>query len=67
MSQANYDCPQCGGRLESLDVDAFECRKCGREIREVVVEGMDAFERVAEDDENPLQEVAQAALEGVRE
>lgn len=64
MSEPNYKCPQCDGRLKPLKTDAYECERCDREIREVVVEDMDAFERVAESD-GPASEIAQAALEGI--
>jgi|AntRauTorcE11898_2_1112593.scaffolds.fasta_scaffold74189_2 tRNA(Ile2) C34 agmatinyltransferase TiaS len=66
MSEANVKCP-CGGRLKPTDdPQAYECTKCGRRLRQVVVEDMDAFERVAESD-GPAAEVAEAALEGVRD
>ena len=63
---ANMKCPRdCGGRLEETDLQEYECSRCGRRIRQVVVENLDAFKRVAERG-GPASEIAAAALEGVQ-
>lgn len=65
-SGANTKCP-CGGRLDTTETqDEYRCRSCDRILRQVVVEELDRFKRVAESD-GPASEIAQAALEGVRE
>ncbi|MFC6863292.1 hypothetical protein ACFQGE_07440 [Halomicroarcula sp. GCM10025817] len=64
MSAPNVDCPQCGGRLlETGDPETYRCRNCNRELRQVVLDNLGAFERVAESG-GPAAEIARAALEG---
>lgn len=63
--EPNVGCPQCDGRLETTrDPQEYECTRCGRRHRQVVIERIDHFERVAERG-GPLAPVARAALEGV--
>lgn len=64
MSAANVGCPHCGGELaETADPETYRCRRCETELRQVVVENIGAFERVAESG-GPAAEIAKAALEG---
>ncbi|WP_058993605.1 hypothetical protein [Haloarcula sp. CBA1127] len=66
MSGPNVDCPQCGGQLQATnDPESFRCRSCDRELRQVVLENLDSFRRVAESD-GPAAEIAAAALEGTQ-
>jgi len=60
---ANYDCPNCDGRLQSTnEPQTYLCQRCTTEIREVVAETMDSWVRKAESD-GPLQEIAEEALD----
>jgi DNA-directed RNA polymerase subunit RPC12/RpoP len=52
----------CGGRLEENGRE-YVCQSCGSTVRTSVIERQAHFERVADSD-GPLQEIAQAALEG---
>lgn len=62
MSPANVDCPQCGGEVaETVDPETYRCRRCETELRQVVVENIGAFERVA-DSGGPAAEIAKVAL-----
>ena len=37
--RADYDCPQCGGRLQSDQVaNQFRCQRCGKTISEALSE-----------------------------
>lgn len=53
----------CGGRLVEQDSGNYQCERCGRVVRESVIERYESFKRVAKRDD-PLTDVAQAALEG---
>jgi primosomal protein N' len=69
MSQQRpgYKCPNCDHRLEETqDPQTYRCSSCNRDIRESVCERMESFKRVAESD-GPAAEIAQAALQGVRD
>jgi tRNA(Ile2) C34 agmatinyltransferase TiaS len=60
--EANMKCPKCGGRLgDTRDPEAYECESCGNHLRQVVVEDLDRFKRVAESD-GPAAEIARVAL-----
>ncbi|MHB9286610.1 hypothetical protein ACKVMT_06175 [Halobacteriales archaeon Cl-PHB] len=62
---ANVNCPQCNGHLEAAATpEEYECESCGRRLRQVVVDNLDSFQRVAESD-GPAAEIAKVALEGV--
>jgi tRNA(Ile2) C34 agmatinyltransferase TiaS len=64
MSPANVGCPQCDGELtETPDPETYRCRRCETELRQVVVENIGAFERVA-DSGGPAAEIANVALGG---
>jgi transcription initiation factor TFIIIB Brf1 subunit/transcription initiation factor TFIIB len=58
----HYD---CGGELIENQKQEYVCQQCGATIRASVVSRQAHFERVAESD-GPLQEIAKAALEGVK-
>lgn len=66
MTEApNVLCPQCDGALkDTSEPSEWECVRCGRRHRQVVLENIDRFQRVAERG-GPLAPVAKAALEGV--
>lgn len=67
MTVANVGCPHnCGGHLkETSTPEEYECDRCGRRLRQVVVENLDRFERLAESD-TPAAKIAELALEGER-
>lgn len=66
-SSANVTCPKedCHGEFEETSTpDVYECRRCGRKLRQAVVERIGAFKREAGRDSR-LSEIADAALEGI--
>jgi len=55
-------CPKCGGELgKTADPETYRCRRCETELRQVVVENIGAFKRVA-DSGGPASNIAKAAL-----
>lgn len=60
---ANVKCPRdCSGRLrETNDPQTHRCSRCGNELRQVVVDELNRFERVAASG-GPAAPIARAAL-----
>lgn len=57
MSAADYDCPQCDGRLAADGMDEFVCEDCGLNVTEVL-------EHVADRD-GPLSDIARQLRKGM--
>lgn len=61
----NVLCPQCDSPLkDTKNPQEWECTRCGQRHRQVVLDNLDRFKRVAERG-GPLAPIARAALEGV--
>ena len=61
---ANVNCPHCNGHLtETNEENRYQCRSCGRELNQCVVENLDTYQRLADSD-TPAARLAKAALEG---
>lgn len=59
MSSADYDCPQCDGRLAADGADEYVCEDCGLNVTEVLEH--------LEDNDGPLADIATQLREGMAE